>query len=351
MNGIVRRMQAEEIRQLSLPGMLLVFVVGLLVGWLAIGWWLWPVDWTDADPWDLRTEHQERYLALLAKDFAQTMHADRAREAVAGWDSRNLSDLLATMRDEAGDPEMSRLFADLIAVVGIPDGESASQVEPDPSAAMPSLGNRLVTVCGTAVVVLAAAVLIIFAASTRLWESFARGAQRVLPTQTMPSEEAEAISSGFTTMYTRDQNDYAEYFPIRAPNGQFLGECGVKSIGGISGQGSPQPVTALEMVLLDSKDHVTETRILMSRHAYRHTPLRRELMTRGELILAEEGVEVLVETGNIKMSAIVSDVEYAEEEPVDGVFLRVVVDLDVEMKDIPEELVVGEAEADGDETE
>jgi len=38
------------------------FVVGLLIGLVVLGWWLWPVEWTDAAPSDLRPEYQEIYL-------------------------------------------------------------------------------------------------------------------------------------------------------------------------------------------------------------------------------------------------------------------------------------------------
>ena len=30
------------------------FVVGLFIGLVVLGWWLWPVQWTDAGPSDLR---------------------------------------------------------------------------------------------------------------------------------------------------------------------------------------------------------------------------------------------------------------------------------------------------------
>ncbi len=330
----------ERIRALPLPVVSLIFLTGLLLGWLAIGWWLWPVDWIDADPWDLRAEHQERYVGLVAKDYAQSGNVDHVRGVMAGWDGQALADLLIAMQEKSPDLTTSQQLADLASVLDIPEGRDSAPAEPAASSAIPSLGNRLATVCGTAGVVLAAAVLIIFAASTRVWESFARGAQRVLPTPTLPTEELEPISGHFTTIYTRDQDDYAEYFPIRAPNGQFLGECGLKSIGGVSVQGTPEPVTALEMVLLDSLDHCTETRILMSRYAYGYTPLRRELMTRGELVLTEPDTEILVETNNIQMLATIVDVEYADQEPVEGVFLRVVVDLDVEVNLLPQESAV-----------
>lgn len=337
MDRIVNRIGMDRSRALPLSVVGLVFLAGLLLGWLTIGWWLWPVDWIDADPWDLRAEHQERYVALVAKDYAQAGNADQARGAMAGWDDQTLADLLAAMQEAAPDLTTSRQLADLASALDLPEGGAAAPAGSEASPATPSLRNRLATVCGTAGVVLAAAGLIIFAASTRVWESFARGAQRVLPTPTVPTEEPEPISGHFTTIFTRDQDDYAEYFPIQASNGQFLGECGLKSIGGVSVQGIREPVTALEMVLLDSLDHCTETRILMSRYAYGYTPLRRELMTRGELVLTEPGTEVLVETNNIQMLATIMDVEYVDQEPAEGVFLRVVADLDVEVKHLPQE--------------
>ena len=30
--------------------MLIAFLVGLAVGLIVLGWWLWPVQWTDAKP-------------------------------------------------------------------------------------------------------------------------------------------------------------------------------------------------------------------------------------------------------------------------------------------------------------
>lgn len=336
MDKIADRIGVDKIRAFAIPAMGLAFLVGLLLGWLAIGWWLWPVDWTDADPWDLRAAHQERFLALVAKDFAQARNADQAREALAGWDNETLADLLAAMQDQTSSLETRRQLAELTSALSLPQSEAATLPESEASPTIPALSSRLVTVCGTAGGVLVAAVLIIFAASTRPWESLAKGAQRVLPTMTVT--EPELLSSHFATIYTQDQDDYADYFPIKAPNGEFLGECGLKGIGGIPDRGTPRRVTALEMVLLDSLAHRTETRILMSRYAYEHPALRRELMTRGELVLVEPGTEVLVETDHLHMRATVTDMEYADQEPAEGVFQRVVTDLDVTVEHLPEEI-------------
>jgi len=329
------RICVDRIRAIPFPAMGSAFLVGLLLGWLIIGWWLWPVDWTDADPWDLRVAHQERYVVLVAGDYTQSRNADQARQALAGWDDQALADLLATMQNQTSSLETRRQLAELGSVLALPKSEPLALTEPGAFPSLPSLRSRLVTVCGTAVAVVAAAVLIIFAASARPWESIAKRVQEVQPATAV--EEPELTSNHFLSIYSQDQDDYADYFPIKAPNGRFLGECGLKSIGRLSGRGTPQRVSTLEMVLLDSLDHCTETRILMSRYGYEDGTLRRELTTHGELILAEPGAQILVETKNLQMLATITDLEYADQEPAQGVFQRMVVDLEVKIMQLPAE--------------
>ena len=349
------------------------FLVGLFLGWLAIGWWLWPVSWTDADPWDLRAEHQERYVTLVAKGYAQARNADQAQEALAGWDNQALTDLLATMQDQAPDSETRRQLADLASELGLPRSEEIARRGAKVSPAVPTLKSKLVTVCGTAGIALVVVGLIIFAVSTHPWESIAEWAQRaraggigvielitsvtsILPWKSIAKwarraqrarfygvdtvGEPELIPGHFVSTYAQGRDDYADYFSIEAPDGQFLGECGL-SIGRILGRETPRRVTALEMVLFDSFDHRTETRMLMSRYAHEDAALRQELMTRGEPILAEPGARVLVETSNVQMSATVTVLEYADQKPAEGVFQRVVVDLDVRIKHLPAEKLEG----------
>jgi|GEM_PF-867978 len=324
----------DKIRAFPIPAMGLAFLAGLLLGWLAIGWWIWPVSWTDADPWDLRAEHQERYVDLVAKGYAQARDAKQAKEALAGWDEETLADLLTTMQDQAPDSEARRQLADLALTLGLPRSEAIAPPGLRTSPAVPPLRSRLVAVFVTAGVALAVAVLVIVAISTRPWESAAKWAQRVQRAQA--AEAPPLIPGRFVSVYARDRDDYADYFPIEAPDGQFLGECGL-SIGCVLGRETPRQVTALEMVLFDSLDHCTETRMLMSRYAHENAALRQELVTRGGLIPAEPGTQVSVETNNLHMLATVTDVEYVDQEPAEGVFQRVVVDLDVRIKYLPTE--------------
>jgi len=83
----------------------LAFVGGVVLGWLAIGWWLWPVQWANSGPWDLAAPYQKRYVALVAADLARTGDALQARRDLAGWQPKDLAGLLATTLKEAPSAE------------------------------------------------------------------------------------------------------------------------------------------------------------------------------------------------------------------------------------------------------
>jgi hypothetical protein len=324
----------DRIGAFLLPAMGGAFLAGLLLGWLAIGWWLWPVTWTDADPWDLREEYQVEYVTLVAREYAQSKDLDSVRRALVGWDRQMLADLVATARNQVSDPAVGQQLMALASVLALPQGESVPSSGSATSLSIPLFRTRLMTVFGTAVVTLAVFVLIIFSVSTHPWriaQAWARKFQRA-----SAAKAPQAAAGHFVSTYTQGQVDYDDYFSIEGPSGQFLGECGL-SIGRTLGPGTPQRVTALEMVLFDSFDHRTETRMIMSHYAYEDDELRRALVTRGDLVLAEPGVQSLVETNNLQMLATIESLRYADQEPLDGVFQRLEVDLEVRIKRLPEE--------------
>ena len=59
------------------------FVVGLLIGLVVLGWWLWPVQWTDAGPSDLRPEFQEIYLRMAIDSYTLNQDAAQAQQRIA----------------------------------------------------------------------------------------------------------------------------------------------------------------------------------------------------------------------------------------------------------------------------
>ncbi|HET90435.1 MAG TPA: hypothetical protein ENN99_06830 [Chloroflexi bacterium] len=90
-----------------------MFIIGLLVGWLVIGWWLWPVRPINADPWLLRPEYQRRYIHLVAADYARTGDSTHVQQALAGWREDELTRLLTEMRSLASTPQERQQLNDL----------------------------------------------------------------------------------------------------------------------------------------------------------------------------------------------------------------------------------------------
>ena len=102
-------------RRLVIP---LTFVVGLGVGWVVLGWMVWPVQWSDTDPWDLRPQFQRWYVRLVAEDYHRAKNATRVEAALAGWDPRALSELLQQMATESASLEEREFLLGLQDALG-----------------------------------------------------------------------------------------------------------------------------------------------------------------------------------------------------------------------------------------
>jgi len=119
--GLIRRSRSYLIG--------LTFVAGLLLGWIVIGWWLWPVQWANSEPWHLGQRHQRTFVRLIAEDYWQTSDISRAREALAGWDEGALAELLATMENRASSPEERQHLAALAEALEMPDAAGESLID------------------------------------------------------------------------------------------------------------------------------------------------------------------------------------------------------------------------------
>jgi hypothetical protein len=98
----------------------LAFAFGLLLGWLAIGWWLWPVEWTSSAPWQLRPGYQKTYVALVAEEYSRTSDLSQVEAALAGWSKQDLARLLAELQAETTDPDRRAHQTALAAVLAVP---------------------------------------------------------------------------------------------------------------------------------------------------------------------------------------------------------------------------------------
>jgi hypothetical protein len=64
---------------------LVAFLIGLLVGWLVIGWAVWPVTWKNTLPQDLRPAERDAYLTMVAESLAASGDTAMAQERLSSW--------------------------------------------------------------------------------------------------------------------------------------------------------------------------------------------------------------------------------------------------------------------------
>ena len=133
----------------------------------------------------------------------------------------------------------------------------------------------------------------------------------------------------FMTTYMFGDDRYDESFTFDAPNGAFLGECGV-SVSDLIGVGEPKKISAFDIWLFDKNDIQTVTKVLMSKHAFNDPEIRSRLEIRGEPILAEPGKLFRLETATLRLEGRIVDVSYGELPlPEDSYFQRNTVELAV----------------------
>ena len=67
-------------------------VIGLAVGLtmgIAIGWWVWPVEYTNTPPSVLRQDYRDEYIVMVATTYEVEGDLDRARERLAALDAED----------------------------------------------------------------------------------------------------------------------------------------------------------------------------------------------------------------------------------------------------------------------
>jgi LCP family protein required for cell wall assembly len=72
-----------------------LFALGLLLGWLVIGWWLWPVSWSDALPVDLAPAEKQHYTRMAAESYAANGDAALASARLASWPAADQQRILS----------------------------------------------------------------------------------------------------------------------------------------------------------------------------------------------------------------------------------------------------------------
>jgi hypothetical protein len=333
-NSIQQVTDLVKARPLLIAGLALLF--GFLLGWFGMGWGLWPVEFVDANVAQLRGDYKQDYVRLVAAEYALTGDLDRAETRINALGENAPLVISDTVGTSVGEDAFRVLqLQQILEVSGrLPDGAEA------PGGGEQSLLQRYqlpLLLCSLALVLILAAgggfvlwssgafgrgqrgggVRVAPAAATRVGST--RGSSRASSAATLPRGEPPAAGvatptggppvAQFMTTYVLGDDLYDDSFSIDAPDGSFLGECGM-GISETIGVGDPKKVMAFEVWLFDKNDIRTVTKVLMSEHAFRDEALKSRLAAKGEPVLVTPGDVVSMETAALVVTARVVDTAY-----------------------------------------
>jgi hypothetical protein len=325
------------------------FIVGIVIGLVVLGWGIWPLEWVDTAPADLRVDFQRDYLCMAVDSYAKNQDLGLAQSR---WNNlgENASAVLDSLTPAAcGQADSTEIdaFKGIVSYkpqalaneAGNPvvqESPIAATTEPKPESTF-SLAPLLILVALTLIVGGLFVYLMKRRAGKPIFASRPAKPNKAAPAanknqvhstaQNAPKKEPALAQ--FMTTYRQGDDLYDDSFSIDSVNGEFLGECGV-GIAETIGVGDPKKVTALEVWLFDKNDIQTVTKILMSEHASNDSAIRQRMVSKGEPIKVEPGMTFVMETATLQMEAKVIDMVYARGPlPENSYFSRLTMEISV----------------------
>lgn len=301
------------------------FIVGLFIGLVVLGWGLWPVEWTDANPSHLSPEFQEIYLRMAIDSYAVNQDAAAAMQRIDEV-GENSQQILADISTNPGtqDPGSIQAF------IAVSEAETGEAVIP-PEEEEQSLARRWLPWLCLITLLLAVALIAVFVIRNRSFSfslptmSKEAPAEAEYPEYMVTGEEPPLAQ--FMTTYQIGNDLFDDSFSIDSPAGEFLGECGV-GISETIGVGEPKKVSAFEVWLFDKNDIQTVTSVLMSSNSFEDETTRQRLSAKGEPVQAETSREMVLETATLRLEARVVDMAYgAGALPPESFFDRITLEL------------------------
>jgi hypothetical protein len=132
----------------------------------------------------------------------------------------------------------------------------------------------------------------------------------------------------FRSVYRMGEPDFDEAFDINDQGGVHLGACGV-SLAEPVGRNRDQ-AAALQVWLWDTKDPDTRVNVLLSEAVFRDMSGLRERLAAGhEVVQVRPGAQFELETYQLRLVGSVERIDYAEQEPVYGIFAELMVRMQV----------------------
>jgi len=298
------------------------FVLGLFIGLVVLGWGLWPVQWTNADPSSLRSDLQEDYLRMTIDSYIRNG---------SGILSPSANDALALQRYQAlgtaGPVVFEKIRGTYPDQNAITNFTSVVKATPPIATTTPGTGQTTGKASALVIFLVIGGAIVLFAILGLAVYKFLIPLLRHT-TSDSPANRARAITnqaeltdystSGtdqpiaqFMTTYVMGDDLFDDSFSIDSPSGEFLGECGI-GISETVGVGEPKKVTAFEVWLFDKNDIQTVTKVLMSAHAFNDVATFQRLQAKGEPFLVERGKQVVLETAALQLVATATDMEYGQ---------------------------------------
>jgi len=343
--------------------MLIAFAVGLLIGWMVLGWGLWPVQWSQAKPASLSNQpstnpadnrtYMWSYLNFAATTYGTgSMSLEQTAYFLGeGWNVQDITTVLDQMI--AADYARNRVYLEKFKNdlnVAVQNGQ-AQIGPPNASTNQPGIPSGL----AIALAILAVVLVILFsiwlvlrlrsdkpkvivvtpatpttvdatgAAVVVPAVSRAAGGARPVEKTAWPGETRAPLTQ-FASTYAFGDDRYDMSSSIETSGGDFLGECGV-GISEMIGTSTPEKVTALEVWVFDKNDVRTVTKVLMSEYAFNDPALRAKLAPKGDAILARPGEVVELKTQTLKINTRIVDVVYGGGTPVNSYFQQITLEV------------------------
>ncbi|MGC9347938.1 MAG: hypothetical protein ACP5JG_07365 [Anaerolineae bacterium] len=307
--------------------LLIVFVVGLLLGWFLLGYTVFPVEWANATPAHLRADWKSAYLGYTAQEYARTgdlallqsrLGLDLQKAADAPWleNEEQLQQDINMAIQNASQFQLGSYVGPLTQVENLAQQQPSALYPTEEEGAATGLGS-FVKLAGILLIV-----VLVVAGAGAAWFLISqdRGRQRpevavgepgagIETTEFEVSGEGQPVKS-FNTPYVLGDDYFDPSFSIEIGS-DFLGECGI-GISETLGAGDPKKVTAFEAWLFDKSDIRTVTKVLASEYAFNDPDLKAKLEPKGDVVMIKPGQEVILETSALRVKARIRDLEYAQ---------------------------------------
>ncbi|MCP4362829.1 MAG: hypothetical protein GY796_32905 [Chloroflexi bacterium] len=321
---------------------ILAFIIGWIVGLVVFGWWLWPVQWTDAPPDALSPQYKATYINTTAVSYAQTQNPQVVTNAFVGWSDpyTDICTVATTTPDPNIQPVVYNEMAKVVsggqdctaAAVPPTEGGDAAQPAEDTGGANTTVVLFLILI----LVALAIAIVYVLRKRQSVTDDEEPSTYYDMPETTPVSDDETAAIplARFPSNYSYGRDNFDDSHSIENNAGDFMGECGI----GISesiGTDTPKNVTAFEVWLFDKNDIRTVTKVIMSDHAFFDDALKAKLAPKGEPVLARENEVIVLETASLIVNAEIKQMQYGESGslPPQSFFERFEIELSAWAKD------------------